>query len=106
LQQNKNMRYINSYDFDELEDVLVAEDDTDTGNNSYLIVFNDDHNSFDWVIETFVEILNHENEQAEQLAIIIHSKGKATVKTAPLSKLRPLREGLVDRGLSAVIEQN
>jgi ATP-dependent Clp protease adaptor protein ClpS len=100
------MRYKDSYDFDELEDVLVAEDDTGTGENSYLIVFNDDHNSFDWVIETFVEILNHENEQAEQLAIIIHSKGKATVKTAPLSKLRPLREGLVDRGLSAVIEQN
>lgn len=100
------MRYKDSYDFDELEDVLVAEDDTDTGEHSYLIVFNDDHNSFDWVIESFVEILNHENEQAEQLAIIIHSKGKATVKTAPLSKLRPLREGLVDRGLSAVIEQN
>ena len=100
------MRYKDSYDFDELEDVLVAEDDTGTGEHSYLIVFNDDHNSFDWVIESFVEILNHENEQAEQLAIIIHSKGKATVKTAPLSKLRPLREGLVDRGLSAVIENN
>ncbi len=100
------MRYKDSYDFDELEDVLVAEDDTGTGEHSYLIVFNDDHNSFDWVIESFVEILNHENEQAEQLAIIIHSKGKATVKTAPLSKLRPLREGLVDRGLSAIIENN
>ena len=106
LQKIKNMRYKDSFDFDELEDVLVAEDDTGTGDHSFLIVHNDNHNSFDWVIQTFVEILDHANEQAEQLAIIIHSKGKATVKTAPLSKLRPLREGLVDRGLSAVIEKN
>jgi ATP-dependent Clp protease adaptor protein ClpS len=51
-----------------------------------------------------MEILKHTEQQAEQLAMIIHFKGKATVKTAPKSQLRPPREALVDRGLSAVIE--
>jgi ATP-dependent Clp protease adaptor protein ClpS len=96
--------FSNSYDFDELEDVLVAEDDTHTGEPAYLIVHNDDHNTFDWVVKCFVEILDHSSEQAEQLSLIIHSKGKATVKTAPKKVLKPLRLGLVDRGLKAVIE--
>jgi ATP-dependent Clp protease adaptor protein ClpS len=94
----------NSYDFDELEDVLVAEDDTGTGEKAFLIVHNDDHNTFEWVIESFTKVLDHEPEQAEQLALIIHTKGKATVKTAPKKTLRPFREALVDRGLKAVIE--
>jgi ATP-dependent Clp protease adaptor protein ClpS len=90
--------------WEELEDVLVAEDDTGSGNPAYLIVYNDDHNTFEWVIESFTTVLDHTNEQAEQLALIIHSKGKATVKTAKLKTLRPLRIALVERGLSAVIE--
>jgi ATP-dependent Clp protease adaptor protein ClpS len=93
-------------DFDELEEVLTMEDDTDTGHGAFLIVFNDDHNSFDWVIQSFEEVLDHTSEQSEQLAMIIHSKGKATVKTAALEKLRPYKDALVDRGLSAVIEEN
>jgi ATP-dependent Clp protease adaptor protein ClpS len=52
-----------------------------------------------------MEILKHSHEQAEQLSIIIHFKGKATVKTGPRSELIPLCEGLLDRGLSAVLEE-
>ena len=87
------------------EDVLV-EDEVDTGSGeiAHLLVYNDDHNSFDWVIECFMEILQHTNEQAEQLALLIHLKGKATVKTAPRNILQPKKEALIDRGLSAVIE--
>lgn len=88
----------------EQEDILLEEDISDTGEHAHLIVYNDDFNTFDWVIQSFVEVLRHSTEQAEQLAIIIHYKGKATVKTAPKSVLLPLREGLIDRGLSAVIE--
>jgi ATP-dependent Clp protease adaptor protein ClpS len=90
--------------WEELEDVLVENDDTGTGNPAYLIVYNDDHNTFEWVIECFTTVLKHTEEQAEQLSIIIHSKGKATVKTAAKKVLRPLRIALVERGLSAVIE--
>jgi ATP-dependent Clp protease adaptor protein ClpS len=49
--------------------------------------------------------LDHTPEQAEQLSLIIHFKGKATVKTAPKSVLRPKKDALVERGLSAVIEE-
>ncbi len=87
------------------EDVLLEEDIAiDTGSPADLIVFNDDHNSFDWVIKAFTEILGHSSEQSEQLALIIHLKGKATVKSAAFNELRPQREALIDRGLSAVIE--
>lgn len=87
------------------EDVLLEEDvDVDSGEPADLIVYNDDHNTFDWVMKSFVEILGHTSAQSEQLALLIHFKGKATVKTAAMAELRPKREALVDRGLSAVIE--
>jgi ATP-dependent Clp protease adaptor protein ClpS len=84
-------------------DVLV-EDDTLSDIPSHIIVFNDDHNSFEWVIQCFMEILQHSSEQAEQLSLIIHFKGKATVKTGPKDELRPQYEALLDRGLSAVLD--
>jgi ATP-dependent Clp protease adaptor protein ClpS len=87
----------------ESEDVLV-EEITSQGNLAELIVYNDDFNTFDWVIQCFVEVLNHTPEQSEQLSLLIHYKGKAIVKTAPFETLRPFKDALVDRGLSAVIE--
>ncbi|THH40380.1 ATP-dependent Clp protease adaptor ClpS [Neolewinella litorea] len=87
------------------EDVLLEEDiDIGTGEPADLIVFNDDHNTFDWVMQSFVEILGHSSEQSEQLALMIHLKGKATVKSAAFNELRPKKDALCDRGLSAVIE--
>ncbi|MBK6622229.1 MAG: ATP-dependent Clp protease adaptor ClpS [Saprospirales bacterium] len=87
-------------------DVALEEDlEDDVGDVSRLIVYNDDHNTFDWVIQCFIDVLNHSFEQSEQLALIIHFKGKATVKTAPLQELKPKKDALVDRGLSAVIEE-
>ena len=88
----------------EEEEVLLMDEDMGTGDNSFLIVYNDDHNTFDWVIQAFVEVCRHNPQQAEQLSLIVHFKGKATVKTAPLNQLKPLRRELANRGLSAVIE--
>ncbi len=88
-------------------DVLIEEDlteDTGTGDLSQLIVYNDEVNTFEWVIKCFEEVLRHTNQQAEQLSILIHTKGKATVKTATLKELRPKKDALIERGLSAVIE--
>lgn len=82
-------------------DVLMA---TDTDYLSQIVVYNDDHNTFDWVIECFMDILGHTAIQAEQLSLLIHFKGKASVKQAEIEILRPLKDALVDRGLSAVIE--
>jgi len=91
---------------EDFDTVVLDETRTDTGSGeaAELIVYNDDHNTFDWVIQSLIEILGHSPEQAEQLSLIVHFTGKATVKTAPKSVLRPKREALVDRGLSAVIE--
>ncbi len=91
---------------EELEEVVIEEDisDSDIGEQAQLIVYNDDHNTFEWVIQCFIEVLHHSQEQAEQLSLIIHFKGKATVKTAPKSVLKPKKDALVERGLSAVIE--
>ena len=89
---------------DEEEDVLVL-DDINSGLRARIIVFNDDVNSFDWVIKCFMEVCKHTAEQAEQLSYIIHFKGKATVKSGTKAELKPFKDALVDRGLSAVIEE-
>lgn len=73
--------------------------------SSKLVVFNDDHNTFDWVIQCFVELCNHSSVQAEQLSYMIHFNGKATVKSGNHDKLKPIKDALVDRGLSAIIEK-
>ena len=88
------------------EEVLLDEDDdVDSGQPANLIVYNDDHNTFDWVIDCFVDVLRHSPEQAEQCAMLIHFKGKAIVKTASFDELRPKKDALIDKGLSAVIEE-
>jgi ATP-dependent Clp protease adaptor protein ClpS len=88
---------------DEKEDVIV-EDLTTNGEQTQLIVLNDDYNTFDWVIECFMEVLNHTNEQSEQLAWIVHTKGRASVKLGTFEVLKPLKDALTDRGLNAIIE--
>ncbi|MBK8556486.1 MAG: ATP-dependent Clp protease adaptor ClpS [Lewinellaceae bacterium] len=90
--------------WEEEEDVLV-EDDIGTNDPAHIIVYNDEHNTFEWVIECFMEVLGHSHEQSEQLAMIIHFKGKATVKTGYMQELKPQKDALVDKGLSAVIEE-
>jgi len=89
---------------EEVEEVVIEEESTDVDLESRLVVYNDDVNTFDWVIKCFMEVLDHTHEQAEQLSLIIHFKGKATVKTAPREELKPKKDALIDRGLSAVIE--
>ncbi len=89
--------------FEEQEDVLV-EDVVSTGERSHLIVYNDNYNTFDWVIQCFIEVCNHSQEQSEQLSLLVHFKGKATVKTDVFSVLKPMKDALIERGLSAVIE--
>ncbi len=85
-----------------IEEELLLEDAT--GELSELIVYNDDVNTFDWVIQSLMDICRHSFEQAEQLSLIVHFKGRAVVKTAPFTVLLPMKDGLCDRGISAVID--
>ncbi len=87
----------------EIEDIIV-DDVISSGEQAQLIVLNDDYNTFEWVIECFMEILHHTSEQAEQSAWIVHTKGRASVKMGIFEVLKPFREALVDRGLNAIIE--
>ncbi len=79
-------------------------DATDVGEKSQLIVYNDDFNTFDWVIKCLMEVCSHTYEQSEQLSVLVHFKGKAVVKTSSFSVLKPMKNDLIERGLSAVIE--
>lgn len=71
----------------------------------HLIVWNDDVNTFDWVIETLMAVCNHTYEQAEQCAIYIHYKGKYAVKHGTFEELEPMCTAITDRGISATIEE-
>ena len=90
---------------EDVEELVMDETIVDSDYSSTIVVYNDDVNTFDWVIECFMEVLSHTFEQSEQLSLIVHFKGKASVKTASYDELKPLKDALVERGLSAVIEQ-
>mgnify|MGYP000497865072 FL=1 len=83
-----------------LEDLLV-EEAVQTQNE--IVLFNDDVNTFDHVIETLVYACDHSSEQAEQCAILVHYKGKCTVKTGEYKDLKPRCSMLLEAGLSAEI---
>ena len=68
-----------------------------------LILFNDDVNSFDFVIESLVEVCDHEPEQAEQCALVAHFKGKCGIKVGSLKELTPMNNELNSRGISTVL---
>jgi ATP-dependent Clp protease adaptor protein ClpS len=73
------------------------------GINNEIVLFNDDVNTFDHVIETLIRVCDHTNEQAEQCALLVHYKGKCTVKTGSFDELKPQCTQLLEAGLSAEI---
>jgi ATP-dependent Clp protease adaptor protein ClpS len=85
----------------ESEDIDVL---TATESTYQLIVWNDEVNSFDWVILALIEICGHTEDQAEQCSLIIHHKGKYGVKEGDYDTLKPMREAITERGISATIE--
>lgn len=80
-------------------DVLTLEDE-----GCSLIVWNDDVNTFDWVIETLVEVCGHTHEQAEQCSLLIHFKGKCAVKKGEYEELKSMCDAITDRGIGATVE--
>lgn len=89
------------YHDEEVEVLDEVSIDTDTENE--LIVFNDEVNTFDHVIKTLVDICQHTPEQAEQCTIIIHYKGKCSVKVGAYEELVPMRNAICNRGISAEV---
>ncbi len=83
-----------------LVDVLEAIEITDVKD---LVVFNDDINTFEHVINTLIRVCKHGREQAEQCTWIIHYKGKCAVKTGSFEQLDPMREAICQEGIDAKI---
>lgn len=84
----------------QLEDLLLAEE---VQKQNEIVLYNDDVNTFDHVIDTLMYACEHTPEQAEQCSIIVHYKGKCTVKTGEYTELKPRCGMLLDAGLSAEI---
>lgn len=82
------------------EDLLV---DTLEQNLNEIVLYNDDVNTFDHVIDTLIYACDHTPEQAEQCSILVHYKGKCTVKTGSYEDLKPRCSMLLEAGLSAEI---
>ena len=83
------------------EELLVEEDVKDLNE---IVLFNDDVNTFDHVINTLISVCEHTAEQAEQCSLIVHYKGKCTVKTGEFEDLKPRCSKLLEAGLSAEIQ--
>jgi ATP-dependent Clp protease adaptor protein ClpS len=90
----------NSPQEQELADVMEAVETTDVMD---LVVFNDDINTFEHVIDTLIRVCEHTPEQAEQCTLIIHHRGKCTVKNGSFDFLRPMREAICEAGIDARI---
>jgi ATP-dependent Clp protease adaptor protein ClpS len=80
-----------------------ADEDLVTVEEHSLVVFNDDYNTFEHVIQTLIDVCNHTPEQAEQCTWIIHYKGKCTVKEGEFDILKAMRNAICDRGISAEV---
>ena len=77
---------------------------TDITSSYSLVVWNDEVNTFEWVIETLIAVCNHSTEQAEQCAMLIHTQGKYAVKKGDYDLLKPMCDAITDRGIGATIE--
>lgn len=82
------------------EDVDVLEQEV---NQHEIILYNDDVNTFDFVIDSLIDVCDHTLEQAEQCTILVHYKGKCAVKTGEFDELKPRCTRLLNLGLSAEI---
>lgn len=87
----------------ETEVLEQVENKSKVENSKSLVLYNDDVNTFDFVINALIKVCKHELIQAEQCTWIVHYNGKCAVKDGSLDQLRPLRQALNERGLTAKI---
>ena len=97
------IQFSTEWSYEEEVEVLV-EDATDSDEDHHLVVYNDDFNTFDHVIETLMRVCKHNQQQAEQCTYLIHYKGKCKVKTGGFDELAAMRNAICERGISAEVE--
>ncbi len=88
----------------ESETLTLNESETEVLFPLHLVVWNDEVNTFEWVIDTLIDVCKHTAEQAEQCAFLIHFKGKYTVKEGSYDQLKPMCNAITERGINATVE--
>ncbi len=96
-----NKNFANKPDTSSNEEIDVL---TEEAINHNLVVWNDEVNTFEWVIDTLMDICGHQREQAEQCTLLIHLKGKCAVKNGSYETLKPQRDAITERLINATIE--
>lgn len=91
------------HDLDTDSEILLAPEEVEV-EGKQLIVYNDDFNTFDHVIESLIKVCKHDPIQAEQCTFLIHYKGKCSVKKGSYEALEPMCTALLERGITAEIE--
>lgn len=86
------------------EEELLQSADTLLDDNCKLVLYNDDYHTFDYVIDSLVDICKQTYEQAEQCTILVHYKGKCVVKTGTHDALMPMHQALLDKSLTSEIQ--
>ncbi len=91
-----------------LKEVTIKEEEVallDEVSEEYkVLLYNDDVNTFDWVIECLIDICKHDELQAEQCALLVHYKGKAIVKVGGIEEMKTICAALCERDLAAAVE--
>lgn len=84
-------------EFSEVDELMLEDEE------HAIVLFNDDYNTFDHVIETLIAVCKHTPEQAEQCTFLVHYKGKCKVKEGSVDFLKPMKEAICERGIDARI---
>ena len=87
----------------DIQELVEVEEVIDTEDVRDLVVYNDDFNTFEHVIQTLIKVCKHDAHQAEQCTWLVHYKGKCAVKKGIYQELKPMREGITDAGIKAAI---
>ena len=83
----------------------IGSEETNSQKQAILVLHNDNINTFDYVMETLVEVCDHSMTQAEQCATITHYKGKCEVRTGAFTEMKELRFQLISKGLKASVDK-
>ena len=89
----------------DIEVEIELDEQSEVAKGYTLVIYNDDFNTFEFVIESLIKLCNHNLIQAEQCTMLIHYKGKCGVKEGEFKKLKPICDAFLERGITAKIEQ-
>jgi ATP-dependent Clp protease adaptor protein ClpS len=90
------------HDLDTESELLLEPDESEVGDRQ-IILYNDDVNTFDFVITSLIKVCRHDAIQAEQCTYLVHYKGKCSVKRGSYEEMEPMCTALLERGLTAEI---